>query len=86
MRRSVCGSVPTRSQRRPMIWRYGEVEYHFGDDGRVWLISTEDEGHNPRVLGKLVEGCGGRAEPPLHPTGPADKLAGRLNSPRRPGG
>ena len=26
-------SVPTRSQRQPMIWRYGEVEYHFRPDG-----------------------------------------------------
>jgi hypothetical protein len=48
-------SVPTCSQRQPMIWKYGEVEYHFGDDGRVWLIYTEDEGHNPRVLGRLVQ-------------------------------
>jgi hypothetical protein len=49
-------SVPTRSQRRPMIWRYGEVEYHFGPDGRVWLVYTEDSDRNPLVLGRLIEG------------------------------
>jgi hypothetical protein len=49
-------SIPTRSQRRPMIWKYGEIEYHFGDDGRVWLIYTEDEDRKPRILGKLAEG------------------------------
>jgi hypothetical protein len=49
-------SAPTRSQSQPMIWRYDEVEYHFGDDGRVWLIDTEDKNRNPRVLGKLAEG------------------------------
>lgn len=48
-------SVPTRSQRLPTIWRYAEIEYHFGDDGRVWLIYTEDADHKPRVLGKLVQ-------------------------------
>jgi hypothetical protein len=53
-------SVPTRSQRQPRIWKYGDIEYHFGDDGRVWLIYTEDQEHNPRVLGQLTgaEGAG----------------------------
>jgi hypothetical protein len=46
----------TRSQREPMIWRYGEVEYHFGADGRVWLVYTEDADGTPRVLGKLPRG------------------------------
>jgi hypothetical protein len=46
-------SVPTRSHRQPAIWTYGDIEYHFGDDGRVWLIYTEDADHNPRVLGRL---------------------------------
>jgi hypothetical protein len=31
-------NVTSRSQQQPMIWRYGKVEYHFGADGRVWLI------------------------------------------------
>jgi hypothetical protein len=48
-------SLPTRSQRQPMIWRYGEIEYHFAPDGRVWLVYTEDEDGNPRVLGRLPE-------------------------------
>ena len=49
-------SVQTRSQRQPMIWRYGEIEYHFGPDGRVWLVYTEDANGNPWVLGRLTEG------------------------------
>jgi hypothetical protein len=49
-------STPTRSQRQPAIWKYGAIEYHFGTDGRVWLIYTEDADHNPRVLGQLAEG------------------------------
>ena len=43
-------SVPSRRQREPMTWKYGEVEYHFGPDGRVWLIYAEDAEGNPRVL------------------------------------
>jgi hypothetical protein len=49
-------SVRTRTQCEPMIWRYGVVEYHFGDDGRVWLIYTEDKDRNPVVLGRQVDG------------------------------
>jgi hypothetical protein len=48
-------SVPTRSQQQPMIWRYGEVEYHFRPDGRVGMIYTEDAHGNPQVLGRLPE-------------------------------
>ena len=48
-------SVPTRSLRQPVIWRYGETEYHFGSDGRVWLVYSEDGDRNPRVHGKLTE-------------------------------
>ncbi len=40
----------SRRRRVPTIWRYGAIEYHFGNDGRVWLIYTEDEGGTPRVL------------------------------------
>jgi len=49
-------STTTRRQRQPIIWRYGEIEYHFGDDGRVWQIYTEDKNRNPRVLGRLIDG------------------------------
>jgi hypothetical protein len=48
-------SLPARSQRQPAIWKYGEIEYHFGPDGRVRLVYTEDADHNPRVLGRLPE-------------------------------
>jgi hypothetical protein len=48
-------SIPTRRQRQPMIWKYGEVEYHFGDDGRVWLVYTEVAEGNPQVLGRLQD-------------------------------
>jgi hypothetical protein len=50
-----CMSIPTRSRRQPMVWKYGEIEYQFQLDGRVWLIYTEDEDYNPHVLGKLDE-------------------------------
>jgi hypothetical protein len=43
-------SVPSRRQREPMIWKYGAVEYHFGPDGRVWLIYTEEADGSPKVL------------------------------------
>jgi len=46
-------SIPSRSQCRPMIWKYGSIEYHFGDDGRAWLVYTEDAEDNPQVLGQL---------------------------------
>jgi hypothetical protein len=46
-------SVPTRRKREPSIWKYGDIEYHFGDDGRVFLIYTEDENRTPRVLGEI---------------------------------
>ncbi len=42
----------SRSQRQPMVWKYGDIEYHFGDDGRVWLVYTEDADGNPIVLGQ----------------------------------
>lgn len=48
-------SLSTRSQRPSMIWKYGEIEYHFGDDGRVWLVYTEDAEGNPQVLGQLKD-------------------------------
>ncbi len=40
-------SIPTRRQRFPMIWKYGDVEYHFGTDGRVFLVYSEDPDGNP---------------------------------------
>jgi len=39
---------------QPMIWKYGDIEYHFDESERVWLIYTEDENGDPRVLGELV--------------------------------
>ncbi|MCC6361619.1 MAG: hypothetical protein IT450_23025 [Phycisphaerales bacterium] len=48
-------SVPTRRQREPLIWKYGDVEYHFGKDGRVELIYREDREGNPQVLGELTQ-------------------------------
>jgi hypothetical protein len=49
-------SITTRRQRQPMIWKYGDIEYHFGDDGRVWLVYTEDAEGNPQVLGRWSPG------------------------------
>ena len=46
-------SVPSRREREPGIWKYREIEYHFDNDGRVFLIYTEDEDRNPRVLGEI---------------------------------
>ena len=46
-------SIPTRGQEQPMIWKYGDIEYHFGDDDRVWLVYTEDAEGHPHVLGQL---------------------------------
>ncbi len=48
-------SVPTGSRPQPAIWKYGDIEYHFAENGRVWLIYTEDEDHNPRVIGSLAD-------------------------------
>jgi hypothetical protein len=49
----------SRKQTMPTIWKYGEIEYHFGPDGRVWLIYTEDADGNPRVLAGQANGMGG---------------------------
>jgi hypothetical protein len=35
-------SIPTRGKRQIGIWKYGNVEYHFGPDGRVMLIYSEE--------------------------------------------
>jgi hypothetical protein len=48
-------SIPTHLQRQAMIWKYGKVEYHFGDDGRVWLVYSEDAEGNPQTHGRLGE-------------------------------
>lgn len=46
-------SAPARTQRESVIWKYGEVEYHFSrNDDRVWLIYSEDDDGNPIVLGE----------------------------------
>jgi hypothetical protein len=39
-----------------MIWKYGDIEYHFGGDERVWLVYSEDASGNPQVLGQLGRG------------------------------
>jgi hypothetical protein len=40
--------------RRPLmvIWKFGGIEFHFDADGRLYLIYTEDNDHNPRVIAK----------------------------------
>jgi hypothetical protein len=48
----------SRSRRVPSVWKYGEIEYHFGRDGRVWLIYTEDSDGNPKVLAGPNADCG----------------------------
>lgn len=48
-------SIPTRSQPLSTIWKYGDIEYHFRDDGQVSLVYTEDKEGNPQVLGRLQE-------------------------------
>jgi hypothetical protein len=47
--------IPTRNRRQSMIWKYGEIEYHFGDDGRVWIVYSEEAHGNPQELGRLQE-------------------------------
>jgi len=47
-------SIRTRSQRESMVWKYGDIEYHFDEDGRVWLVYTEDTDLNPLILGQLT--------------------------------
>ncbi len=41
-----------RKQGQPVIWKYGEIEYYFGDDGRVNLIYTEDDEGTGRTIAK----------------------------------
>jgi len=45
-------STGSRHKPLPMIWKYGEIEYHFADDGRVCLIYTEDSDGNGRTIAK----------------------------------
>lgn len=42
----------SRRQRQSSIWKYGDVEYHFGSDDRVCLVYMEDAEGNPHVLAK----------------------------------
>jgi hypothetical protein len=37
-----------------MIWKYADIEYHFREDGRVWIVNTEDARGDPQVLGQLA--------------------------------
>jgi hypothetical protein len=41
-----------RKHGQPLIFKYGQLEYYFGDDGRVYLIYTEDDGGNGRTIAK----------------------------------
>jgi hypothetical protein len=47
-------SVRTRRRRQAMIWKYADIEYHFREDGRVWIVNTEDARGDPQVLGQLA--------------------------------
>jgi hypothetical protein len=44
----------SRKHPTPVIWKYGDIEYHFDsdrEDGRVFLIYTEDGPElTPRVI------------------------------------
>jgi hypothetical protein len=31
----------SRKQRRPLIWKYGDVEFHFRAEGPLWLIHLD---------------------------------------------
>ncbi len=46
----------SRKQRVPSIWKYDEFEFHFDDEGRVWLIYTEGQDGQPRVLAGPTRG------------------------------
>lgn len=39
------------SKRVACIWKYGNIEYHFDDGGRVFLIYSEDCDGSPIVYG-----------------------------------
>ncbi len=34
------------------IWKFGEIEFHFDPDGRLYLIYTENEDLSPRVIAR----------------------------------
>ena len=34
------------------IWRFGSIEFHFGTDGRLFLVYTEDKHGTPTVIAK----------------------------------
>jgi hypothetical protein len=47
-------SAPYCPESQPMIWRYGEIEYHLGDDGRMYLhpgSRGQSTGFRPTVPG-----------------------------------
>ncbi len=41
-------------RKRPLsgIWKYGEIEFHFDFDGRLFLIYTEAPDGEPRTIAK----------------------------------
>jgi len=34
-------SIPRRKNLEPDIFKYGEIELHFGESGKLWLVYTE---------------------------------------------
>lgn len=41
-------------RKRPLsgIWKYGEIEFHFGFEGELWLIYTEAPDDEPHTIAK----------------------------------
>jgi hypothetical protein len=41
-------------RRQPLmgIWKFGQIEFHFDTDGRLYQIFTEHEDLSPRVIAK----------------------------------
>jgi hypothetical protein len=46
-------STILNSDGQPMIWKYGDIEFHFDDDGTLWLIHTDTFPMFPRGGRKL---------------------------------
>lgn len=48
-------SIIPRRWRHPAIYKYGDIELHFGKgfEGKLWLIYSEDNEGNPTTHAKL---------------------------------